>query len=61
MAPGIVKHRPMPVGDDQRLAVIIWVMQGVNEKTPVGLDEFSGAVHVGSFSPIPPSTHSDGG
>ena len=44
---------PLPLDDDQRLPVIIGVVQRVNEITPVGLEQLGGAVHVRSYPRAP--------
>src|SRR6516162_10908574 len=42
---GVAQHRALAFGDDQRLPVIIRMMQRVNEKSPVAFEQLSSAVH----------------
>ena len=50
---GVAQHRPAPLDDDQRLAVVIGMVQRVNEIAPVRFEQLGGAVHVRSFSRAP--------
>ena len=45
-AVGIVQHRTSALGDDQRLPVIVGMMQRVNQIAPIGFDQLGGAVHL---------------
>ena len=42
---GIVQHRPLAFDHDQRLAMVVGVVQRVNQIAPVALDQLGGAVH----------------
>ena len=39
---GVVEHRPLALDDDQRLAVIVGMVQRVNQITPVAVDQLGG-------------------
>ena len=44
-AVGVAQHRTTPLDDDQRLPVIIGMVQRVDEVAPVGFEKLIGVVH----------------
>ena len=42
---------PLPLDNDQRLPVVVGVMQRVNEIAPIGFEQLRGAVHITSYPP----------
>src|SRR5438046_451718 len=51
---GVAQHRALAVDDDQRLPVIVRVMQRVQQKPPVGFEQLGGAVHLCLLWIVPP-------
>src|SRR5882724_1849214 len=44
-AVGIAQHRALPLDDNQRLAMVIRVVQRVHQKPPVAFEKLRGVVH----------------
>ena len=40
-----IEHRSLALDDDQRLPVVVGMVQGMHQKPPIGRDQFAGAVH----------------
>ena len=51
---GVVQHRATPLGDDQRLFVIIGIMQRVDEVTPIRFEKLADVVHWSLLTAKPP-------
>ncbi len=49
---GTAQHGPMPFDDNQRLTVVVGMMQRVNQVAPVGFEQLGDAVHVASSPPV---------
>ena len=52
---GVAQYRALPLDDDQRLAVIVGMMQRVNEIAPVRFEQLGGAVHLCLLSCVHPT------
>ncbi len=48
---GIAQYRALPLDDDQRLPVVIGMVQRVNEIAPVAFEQLRRAVHSPSYPP----------
>ena len=48
---GIAQYRALPLDNDQRLPVVIGMVQRMNEKAPVAFEQLRGAVHIPSYPP----------
>ena len=53
----IAKHRALALDNDQRLPVIVGMVQRVNQIAPVGFDQLGGAVHVVLLKRCVPCRH----
>ena len=48
---GIAQYCALPLDNDQRLSVVIGMVQRVNEIAPVAFEQLRGAVHIPSYPP----------
>src|SRR6202035_3069698 len=48
---GIAQNRALPLDNDERLPVVIGVVQRMNEIAPVAFEQLRGAVHIPSYPP----------